>query len=90
LPTPFSSTRRTPTNGGCASTIPTSTDTTPRTPSGCHRLIKSSTPRQTATYSAFSTATRGITRLLTRKMTRRDFRISAGVPMEAQPQSMRL
>jgi hypothetical protein len=34
-PTPSSSARRTLTSGGCASTTPTSTNTAPRTPSGC-------------------------------------------------------
>jgi hypothetical protein len=36
----------------------TSTNTVLKTPSGCRGLMKSSTPRRAATYSASSTATR--------------------------------
>jgi hypothetical protein len=68
---PYSSARRTRTSEGCASTTLISTNTTPRTPSGCRRLIKSSTPRRTVTCSASSTATPGTTRSLSRKKTRR-------------------
>jgi hypothetical protein len=58
-------------NGGCASTTPTSTNTTQRTPLGCRGLTKSSTPRRAATYSASSTATPGTTRSRSRKKARR-------------------
>jgi hypothetical protein len=71
LPTPSSSARRTRTCGGCASTTPISTNTAPRTPSGCRRLTKSSTPRRAVTYSASSTATPGTSRSISRKKTRR-------------------
>jgi hypothetical protein len=43
----------------------------PKDPFGCRRLIKSSTPRLTATCSASSIATPGATRSLSRKKTRR-------------------